>query len=293
MKIQIKSERWNPTKNSHIFMPILLLLFFHSASAQRNLKAQGGTVSPWEIGISGGASSFVTSVNPEAIESNNQINYWNRDINPGVGLSIARNISPSLGIELNWLNTRLTGSWNNIWPQHPISAGRESPLTFNGQINQFDLMMTFNINQIILPGDLEDKWHFYLKTGVGLANIHDKMKFYPGITYNRFSAALDAGLSFSLSDKIKLQIGSTLRSVNTDNLDGVHVVSTYIDGQTTYFMKVFEIYNYSYLRVSCNLGKFGNGKSKAGIHKIKSRKHQQYPWYQKPSKHKSIRRSHN
>ena len=52
-------------------------------------------------------------------------------------------------------------------------------------------------------------------------------------------------------------IGSTFRFVNTDNLDGVHVVSTDLNGKTVEYMKVYEIYNYTYLRVSYNLGDIG------------------------------------
>ena len=71
------------------------------------------------------------------------------------------------------------------------------------------------------------------------------------------SFALDAGLSVSLNERIKLMIGSTFRFVNTDNLDGVHVVSTDLTGKTIEYMNIFEIYNFTYLRVSYNLGNIG------------------------------------
>ena len=133
---------------------------------------------------------------------------------------MVRNISPSLGVEINWLNTRLTGTWNNKWPALPISTSYQSPLTYNSQINQFDVMMVFNLNQIMLPGDEEDVWHLFFKSGIGITKIKDKKKFYPdGSSYARMSFALDAGLSVSLSERIKLMIGSTFRFVNTDNLD--------------------------------------------------------------------------
>lgn len=238
---------------------ILVILFCQSASAKSHFT-KIPTISPWEFGFSSGVSIFVSSFNPESNAVNKRLNYWNSDINPGIGLFVVKNISPSLGVEINWLNTRLTGEWNNKWPSLPISEGRESPLKYNTQINQFDFMVVFNIDQILLPGDEEDRGHFFIKTGIGLSMIKDTKKFYPGINYDRISFALGAGYSVSLNTKIKLQIGSIFRSVNTDNLDGVHVVAEAKDGQTVYFMKIFEIYNYSYLSVSYSIGHFGSGK---------------------------------
>lgn len=242
---------------------ILIILLFQNVSAQWHSGKSIATVTPWEIGLSGGVSTFMTSVNPASGAPNKQINYWNRDVNPGVGLSVVRNLSPAIGIELNWLNTRLTGKWKNSYPLPPISEGHEIPLTFNSQINQIDLMGAFNVNQLILPGDEEDIWHIFVKTGIGITNVKDSKKFYPGVTSTQLSIIFDAGLSFSISEKIKLMAGSTFRFVNTDNLDGVHVTSTDISGETVNWMQVYEIYNYSYLKVSYCLDNFGSKKTRS------------------------------
>ncbi len=239
---------------------ILVILFFQSASAKKPGQKRA-TVTPWEIGFSSGVSLFLTSVNPDPTAINSKINYWNSEVNPGVGLFAARNITPSLGIEINWLNTRLSGTWNSEWPSHPVSAGRENPLKYNSQINQFDLMMVLNVDQILLPGDLEDTGHFFIKTGIGLSEIKDNKKFYSGVNYARLSYALGAGYSVSLNKQIKLQIGSTFRIVKTDNLDGVHVVANDKSGQMVHYLHIYEIYNYSYLRVSYSIGEFGSKKS--------------------------------
>lgn len=251
---------------------ILCILLFQGASAQKRWNTRNASVSLWEIGLSGGVSSFVTSVNPGPGAPNSQINYWYRNINPGIGLSVVRNFSPSLGVEMNWLNTRLTGRWNDKWPAVGISAVPGTPLNFNSQINQFDLLVTFNMNQLMLPGDEEDLWHIFFKTGIGIANINDKKNFFPGDSpYSKLSLALDAGVSVSISDKLKLLAGSTFRFVNTDNLDGVHVVSTDMNGHLVSWMKVFEIYNFTYLRVSYSLGDFGPGKSKSTLRNNKGK----------------------
>jgi len=244
---------------------ILVILFFTSASAKRPVNSGMPVITPWEIGLSTGASIFGTSFNQDVNAIYKRHSYWYRDINPGLGLFVVRNISPSLGIELNWFNTRLSGRWNKGWPTLPALANQESPFTFSSQINQFDLMMVFNIDQIMLPGDDEDKGHLFIKTGIGISKIKDNKGFYPEINSSAMSVALGGGYSFSLNEKIKLQVGSILRAVNTDNLDGVHVVNKNKSGKLTEFTQIIEIYNYSYFSVSYSFGDFGSQKSKSSF----------------------------
>lgn len=241
---------------------ILFILLNQNASAQRQTERRTGIMSPWEIGLSGGVSSFLTSINPQSGATNKRINYWNSDQNPGVALAVVRNLSPSLGIEMNWLNTRLSGRWNSKWPLPSDYPASGTPLTFNSQIKQLDLMMAFNINQILLPGDIEDLWHIYFKPGVGFTHIKNKMNPDENPVI-KLSVALDAGLSVSLTERLKLVAGSTFRFVNTDLLDGVHVTSTDLNGKTVAYLKIFEVYNFSYLRLSYGLGNFGSERSKS------------------------------
>ncbi len=237
---------------------ILLILSLGEVSAKKPWDRRTGTISPWEFGLSGGVSTFITTINPDMDATENKINYWDNDLNPGIGLSVVRNFSPSLGIEVNWLNTRLSGTWSDKYPPLPVSATYDSPLTFDSRINQFDLMMAFNVNQIFLPGDDEDLWHLFFKTGMGIAHINDKRNFFPGDSpSNELSFVLDAGISVSLNEKIKLMAGSSFRFADTDNLDGVHVTGSDINGNTISNMNVFEIYNFTYLRISYSLGDFG------------------------------------
>jgi hypothetical protein len=239
--------------------PILLILLCGNALSQQNFNQQTGQISAWEIGLSTGVASFVTSVNPQSGAPDKMINYWSRDLKPGFGLSVVRNISPVLGIEMNLLNTSLTGTWNDKTPPLNIRPGHSNPLTFNSSVSQFSLLMTFNINQLILPGDNEDTWHLFLKTGAGIAHIKDNKNFFPGDSpYTKMSFVADMGLSVSLSERIKLMAGTSFRSVITDNLDGVHVTSTDANGQTVSSTKVYEIYNYNYLQISYSLGNFGS-----------------------------------
>lgn len=244
--------------------PVVVILFLQGASAQRNEKKP--SITPWEVGLSGGVSVFLASVNPGATGTSNRNNFWNNDLNPGAGLSVTRNFSPFWGLELNWLNTRLSGRWKEGLPVPGIFAEHGIPLTYDTRINEFDLMIAFNINQTLIPDVEEDNWHIFVKPGVGFAHIIDTKKFYPdGSSYNRPSFVFDAGLSVSLNAKIKLIFGSTFRLVNTDNLDGIHESSTYLYTSTANFKRGYEIYNFNYLRLSycfgnrIERGRFGLG----------------------------------
>ena len=244
---------------------ILVILFFHSASAKRPVTSGMPVITPWEIGLSTGASIYGTSFNQDANASYSRHSYWRRDVTPGFGLFVVRNISPSIGFEFNWLNTRLKGRWNNSWNILPPLESKEIPLTFNSQVNQFDLMIVFNIDQIMLPGDEEDRGHFFIKTGIGISKIKDNKKFYPEINSAAMSFAFGGGYSYSLNENIKLQVGSILRAVKTDNLDGLHVVSSGRKGEMVEFTKTFEVYSYTYFSVSYSFSDFGSLKSQSSF----------------------------
>ncbi len=254
---------WYIIREKMIFCLILfpVLFFFQNASAQRYFNSQSGAISPWEIGVSGGVSFFMNSVNPEQGAETKKINYWSREANPGFGLAIVRNISPAFGIELNLLTTRLSGTWDESQPAIPVSGVHDNPLTFDSRINQFDLMMAFNINQMMLPGDEDDIWHIYIKPGVGITHITDKKEFFPGDSpSDELSLVLDGGVSVSVNDKLKVMLGSAFRGVNSDNLDGVHLPGLNQEGKAV-SNKVYELYNFSYLRLSYSFGDFNSNKS--------------------------------
>ena len=241
---------------------ILVILSFQGASAKRPVTKGMPIITPWEIGLSTGASIFGTSFIQEPNATYMRKSFWHRDLNPAIGLFAVRNISPSIGIEMSWLKTRVSGRWNKTGLTLLDLANRESPITFSSQINQFNLMMVFNLDQIMLPGDDEDRGHFFIKTGIGIALVKDNKKFYPDITASDVSYALGGGYAVSVNEKIKLQIGSTTIAVSSDNIDGLHVVPKDTGGQIVKPKNIFEIYNYSYLSVSYRIGDFGSQKSK-------------------------------
>lgn len=264
---------------NRIFLITLIVLFsiVQDIHGQWNNRYRFNPSSLWEIGISAGASTFLTSLNPEAAAGSSKFtNYWHQQINPGFGLAVKYNIIPSIGAELNYLNTRLTGTWNDKWPPNPSAGGHDSPLTFDSKINQFDLLATFNINQLLLPDDDQEMWHLFVKTGPGITQIIDHEKFFAdkdSFNYKRFSYSIDTGLSFTISESVKLLVGTNFRIVNTDNLDGVHMFETDTDGNVTKaYFHVLEIYNFTYLRVNYCFGTIG----KQSYYKPRHKRHKRF-----------------
>jgi len=108
-----------------------------------------------------------------------------------------------------------------------------------------------NISKLVAPRTASDKWNIYIRTGPGVTTIKDNIAFYDdqlNQKYYRFSFTLDPGVSFRLSDRIKLKAGTSLRIVFSDNLDGVHLFST--DTGWSYNYSISEIYQYTYLSIN-------------------------------------------
>ncbi|MCX6238894.1 MAG: outer membrane beta-barrel protein [Bacteroidia bacterium] len=244
---------------------ILMLIVCQAATAKKKRTKSKDSTTPFEVGLSLGGSSFITSFNPDAKGSDRFVNYWQNKINPGVGLTVTRNVYPWLGIGLNYLFTSFTGTWNDKSLTMPVPLNGDNQLSYKSMINQFDLLLNFNINKLVAPGKARDKWNIYIRTGPGYTMIKDNIVFFTGqLSKNtiRFSYTFDPGVSFRLSDNIKLKAGIALRIVFTDNLDGVHLFST--DPGWKYSYHISEIYHYTYLSINYNLG--GKISSKPKIH---------------------------
>lgn len=234
---------------------ILMVIICDSATAKKIRSKSKDKTPPFEVGLSLGGSSFITSFNPDAKVTDKFVNYWHNKINPGIGLSVTRNIFPSVGIGLNYLHTSFTGTWNDKSLAMPVPLNGDNQLAYKSTINQYDLLFNVNINKLVAPRTASDKWNIYIRTGPGYTTIKDNIAFYAdqlSKNFNRFSYTFDPGVSFRLSDKIKLKAGTALRIVFSDNLDGVHLFST--DPGWKYSYHISEIYQYTYLSINYYLG---------------------------------------
>lgn len=216
-------------KSSFPFVLLLAILLFNINESSGQIRKKRTAVNrSWEIGISGGFSKFMTSVNPNSDATYKTFNYWNSDLNSAVTLSVIKNFSAKFSAEFEWMNTQLSGSWNpeNGYPVPPlvIYSGLPYPEPFRTGINQFTIMMVANINQIIAPNFASDKWNLFVKGGGGEALLND-IKAFDKLPGSRFKAtiAYGGGVSCQINKSLGMKLGATWYIVDTYHLDGQHM----------------------------------------------------------------------
>ncbi|HEY3389620.1 MAG TPA: hypothetical protein VGK38_08630, partial [Prolixibacteraceae bacterium] len=215
--------------------PTMLVIAFICIITQNSVGQYGrrssGEENLWEVGISGGVSQFLTTINPNSDAPFKKFNYWNADMNPAITISAIKNFSPKFSAEFEFLTTKLSGTWNpnNGYPVPPLALDKRLPHPdpFKTGINQFTLMFVPNLNQIIAPNSSNNKWYVFAKIGAGASFLKEYKALYAySVPGNKFEYALvyGGGLSYKINDNIKLKIGANWYRVETDRLDGVHTV---------------------------------------------------------------------
>ncbi len=274
---------------STILVVVIMLFIAQTSTAQYRRRRSGGENS-WEIGFSGGASQFLTSINPNSDAPFKKFNYWNADYNAAITLSVIKNFSPKYSAEFEFLTTELSGSWNNsnIYGIPYPATAQNLPAPFKTGINQFTLMFVPNLNKIIAPNSANDKWYLFAKGGLGATLLKEYSALYPyGKRGNvfKYTLAYGGGLSYTINEKIKLKLGVTWYRVETDRLDGVHTLKP--NGDVTknegYYYNVKEKYIYPYIGLT-----YGLGQPKSKAHFIQQRNSMSL-WF-KQSTHKYKRR---
>ena len=245
-------------KSQIIAGAIVVFISYHSF-------AQYGTQSPidpqgkksfelehsWEFGFSVGFSKFLTSINPNSDAVYKKFNYWNSQMNTAMTFSILKNFSRKFSAEFDWTTTKLSGIWdkNKGYPVPPsaIASGLSYPDPFKTGLNQFDLIFVANLNKIIAPNRANDIWYFFSKIGGGAVFL----KEYAGLDQYRksgvgfkYAILYGGGFSYSINQKIKIKLGTTWFSVNSDRLDGVHTVINGAGGTAIFNVKENYIYPY-------------------------------------------------
>jgi len=278
-------------RSAIIIVTILFCISQSTVAQYRRLNS--GDRNSWEFGFSGGVSQFQTTINPSSDAPYKKFNYWNNDFNTAISLTVIKNISPKFSAEFEYLNTKLSGTWNpnNGYPVPPLALdqGLEYPRPFKTGINQFNLMFVANLNQIVAP-KMGDKWYLFVKAGGGAAFLKAYSALYSYTSANNkyeYSIAYGGGLSYRINEKIKLKLGTTWYRVESDRLDGVHTVLPGVTslkpganppGVDPHYFNTIERYIYPYIGMTYGLGLI---QSKA--HFIRS--NNRFLWF-KPAKHK-------
>jgi len=275
------------SSRSSVLIVIILLCFTQSTVAQRR-RLKSESRNSWEFGISGGASKFLNTINPNSDALFKKFNYWNVDFNPAVSLSIIKNISPKFSAEFEWMTTKLSGSWNpnKGYPVPPLALDRglEYPDPFKTGINQFSLMFVANLNQLVAPKSASDKWYFFAKAGGGATRLKQySALFYLSSTGTiiKYSLSYGGGLSYRINEKIKIKLGATWYRVESDRLDGVHTLKPGVtpEGIDPDIYNAKELYFYPYIGLT-----YGLGTIQSKVHFLRSQ-NGMFRWF-KPAKRK-------
>jgi len=258
---------------------LITILMFQVATI---IRAQNfGKQHKWEVGISGGATEFLNSINPNSEAQYKKFNYWNSNLNSSFSLSVIRNISSQFSAEIEWITSKLSGTWNQNSgyevPQSAIDLGLPYPDPFKTGINEFDLMVSINLNKVILPKSKNDKWYVFIKGGGGVVLLKEYQALFPYSTPGnpfKYSIAYGTGFSYKIDDKVKIKLGLTFRQVETDRLDGIHTMKP--DNPYDPYFNVKEVYCSVYLGMTYTLN---GGKGNKSGHLSKA-----FPWFQPASK---------
>ena len=264
-----------------ILATVLIFQLTTSISAQKSGKDY-----LWEISFSGGASMFLNSINPNSDAEYKKFNYWNSDLNSSISLSIIRKITSQFSAEFEWQTTKLSGTWNKdkgyLIPQKAVELGLPYPDPFKTGIHEFDLMLSVNLNKVILPKIKNEKWCLFVKGGGGAVLLKGYQSLFPYSASGnpfKYSIAYGAGLTYIIAEKIKLKLGITIRQVETDRLDGVHSTRS-VSPYDAYF-NVKEVYSTTYIGLVYGLFGYKTDNSNVKI--------DPHPWFQ-PSSRKYKRR---
>jgi len=192
------------------------------------------------------------------------------------------------------MTTKLSGSWNvnNGYPPVPPLAraqGLPYPNPFKTGVNVADLFVLANLNKIVAPNSANDKWFLFAKGGFGLAFLKEYSSLYPYGSGNplKYTMIYGGGLSYTVSDKIKLQIGTSWYRVETDRLDGIHTLKPDLaDGpDPNYAYNVKERYIYPYFGIS-----YGFGKANFKAHFFQKSRTTRSVWTKHAKKRKKYKR---
>ena len=199
----------------------------------------------WEIGVNAGVANFAGSTNMSKDHLFGHFKDFKSDIDFGYGLFVRKNFTNVFALEGAYNGTTLTGT---------PKAGFVGYNSFKTGINEFDLNTVWNINNLFSKNKFDRKVYWFAKVGAGITHVNNK-KFTDATVqgdWRYWTIPIGTGLSFRLSDNVKLNLGTQWSWVNTNRLDGVNQ-----GGYGTDFLigQIREQYLYTSAGLSVMLGK--------------------------------------
>jgi outer membrane protein OmpA-like peptidoglycan-associated protein/opacity protein-like surface antigen len=199
----------------------------------------------WEIGVNVGVANFAGSTVMAKESLFKHFNEFKNDMNFGYGLFVRKNFTDVFALEGAYNGTTLTGT---------PKSGFTGYVPFKTGVNELDLNTVWNINNLFSSNKFDRKVYWYAKLGVGLTNVNNKKATDATVQdkWRYWTIPVGTGLSFRLSDNVKLNLGTQWSWVNTNRLDGVNqggIGKDYLIGQ------IREQYLYTHAGLSVMLGK--------------------------------------
>jgi hypothetical protein len=233
-----------------LFLSTTLFLFI-SFSVYSQQIISGKKFSPyWEVGLTGGTSLFFGDVKQNSIfpvATNN--NEWRL----GGSLLTGRQFSYVFGLRGQALYGQIAGT------------KRSYNYFFEGDYFDFNLNMTVDLNNLFGPKRTDRFASAYILAGVGLVNYNTTLySLSNGVVLKRFGFGSGSGLggrtlegivtggagvNFKINNHFVINFESTMRFVNTDEMDG--------------WIKDFKYDMYNYTSVGL-FYRFGKKKTKSG-----------------------------
>lgn len=216
--------------NSNYLKTIVLvfsILLTGSVSAQdvptgNYLKpfSPAGSFRTWSIGVNGGILA------PTIPFGKNDFTNWETGI--GYGAYIKKQVLPALGIQANFLRGKLKADNAN-----PLGDGSKSPNPWKSYETELHYAGSLTANLSL--GNIywmnrKKSVQPYLTGGAGVMAYNPVLQsssgamveFKSGSGVKEVFFPLGAGLKFSLSESISLDLGYNMNFADTDNLDGYH-----------------------------------------------------------------------
>jgi outer membrane protein OmpA-like peptidoglycan-associated protein/opacity protein-like surface antigen len=207
----------------------------------------------WEIGVNLGVANYAGSQNMSKESFLNHYNHFNNDMNFGYGLFARKNFSHIFALEGAYNGTTLTGTPQS---QHLTGTAGVKRLPYKTGINQIGVSTVWNMNNILSKNKFDRKVYWYTKLGAGLALVNNKEFTNFSGSGGHLAIPLGTGVSFRLSDNLKLDIGTQWSWVTTNRLDGVDQNPPAVGGYTGYKgSQITDQYLYTHAGLSFMLGK--------------------------------------
>ena len=223
---------------------VVVCLFASYALIFAQEKGDNLPYNRWEIGVNGGVANFLGSTTVSKDAFLKSFREFNIDLSLGYGLNIKKNFTHVFALEGAYNGTNLTGT--------PTFPGDKA---FKTGVNEFDLNTVWNMNNLFSKNKYDRKIYWYTKIGAGLTHVNNK-DFTPSPTvqgpWRYWTIPVGTGVAFRLTDNVKLDLGTQLSWVNTNQLDGKMQGGS---GYTYLIGQVREQYLYTHAGLSFMLGK--------------------------------------